>query len=175
MSDQSPPVRARVVAIVAADREGAIGAQNRLPWHLPEDLKRFRALTLGAPVIMGRKTHESIGRPLPGRLNLVISRNREFQSAGVEVHSSLAEALARAQLENPTSVWVIGGAEIYRQAFELGCLDEVELTEVDVTVEGADAYLPPDWRALFPVVSWGEWQTSATSGMRFRYVRYAQK
>ena len=123
--------------IVAAAENGVIGQNNALPWRLPEDLKRFKAVTMGKPVVMGRKTWDSIGRPLPGRRNLVISRQSSLQLQGAEVFDSLRSALeaVRDQFE----VMVIGGAEIYRQALPLA--QSVYMTRVHAEVVG-DAHFP---------------------------------
>src|SRR5215475_10806775 len=111
MSGGSPPL---ISLIVAMAQNGVIGRDNALPWRLPEDLKRFRAFTLGKPILMGRKTFESIGRPLPGRVNLVLTRDRGWFAAGVIVVHSVEEALAQAGAS--AELVVIGGAEIYRLA-----------------------------------------------------------
>jgi len=133
-----------VSIIVAADEHGGIGRRGGLPWHLPEDLKRFKALTMGKPMVMGRKTWDSIGRPLPGRRSLVVSRQSGFAPEGVEVFDSLASAL-RAAADAPETC-VIGGADIYRQA--LPYAEVVHLTRVHASVE-ADTFFPPldagDW------------------------------
>jgi dihydrofolate reductase len=125
-----------VSLIGAMARNRVIGRNNALPWHLPSDLRRFKALTLGHAVVMGRKTFEAIGRPLPGRQNIVISRQPSFSAAGVEVARSLPEALERARGED---VFVIGGGEIFEQAIPLA--DRVYLTVVDDEVEG-DVWFP---------------------------------
>lgn len=127
-----------VSIIVAADEHGGIGRDGGLPWHLPEDLKRFKALTMGKPIVMGRKTWDSIGRPLPGRRSLVVSRQPGFALAGVEVFESL-EAALRAAADAPETC-VIGGAEIYRQALQYA--DVIHLTRVHASVE-ADTFFPP--------------------------------
>ena len=112
-----------IALIVAAAQNGVIGRDNQLPWHLPGDLAYFKRTTLGKPVLMGRKTFESIGRPLPGRTNIVISRQPNWQAPGVTVCNSLEAALASAaalpDLQPGAEVMVIGGAEIYRQALAL--------------------------------------------------------
>ena len=123
--------------IVAASRNGVIGAGNKLPWHLPADLKRFKQLTMGHPILMGRKTFESIGKPLPGRTNIVITRQEGFQACGATVAHSLEEALQIC--EGQEEVFVIGGAEIYKQALPLA--DRIYLTRVDADFEG-DTFLP---------------------------------
>ncbi|MFI2812930.1 MULTISPECIES: type 3 dihydrofolate reductase [Microbulbifer] len=134
---------APVALIAAVARNGAIGMGNRLPWRISGDLQYFKRTTLGKPVVMGRKTYESIGRPLPGRDNIVISRNPEWRADGVICVASLDEALATASASAAASgaeeVMVIGGAEIYRQALPLA--RRLYLTEVDAEVEG-DAFFP---------------------------------
>ena len=127
-----------VSLIVATDDGGGIGLRGGLPWHLPDDLRRFKALTLGKPVVMGRRTWDSIGRPLPGRLNIVVSRDPRRAIEGATVAATLEAALAAAG--NVPEVCVIGGAEIYRLALPLA--DRVELTEVHANV-GADTFFPP--------------------------------
>jgi len=123
--------------IVAADERGGIGRGGGLPWHLPEDLKRFKALTMGKPILMGRRTWDSIGRPLPGRRSVVISRQPGLALPGAEVFGSLDAALAA--LAGVAEVCVIGGAEIYREA--LPRADVVQLTRVHAVVD-ADTFLP---------------------------------
>jgi dihydrofolate reductase len=131
--------------IVAMSCNGVIGRDNRLPWHLPEDLKHFRKVTLGKPVVMGRKTWESIGRPLPGRTNIVISRRPGYSAEGAHVVASLEDALSLAEHvareSEAAEVLVIGGEEIYRLA--LPHANRLYVTEVDAEIEG-DAHFP-DW------------------------------
>lgn len=122
-----------LVAAMAANR--VIGKDNQMPWHLPADLKHFKAVTLGKPVVMGRKTFESIGRVLPGRRNLVISRTPPADSRGAEWVNSLAQALEL--LQGHDEVMIIGGGEIYRQALPLA--QRLYLTDIDLTTEG-DAF-----------------------------------
>ena len=130
--------------IAAVARNGIIGGDNSLLWHISEDLKRFKALTTGHPVIMGRKTWESLGRPLPGRTNVVISRNREFSAAGCLTAGSLGEAL---KLFAPdTELFIIGGGQIYAAAMPLA--DKIYLTLVDADYEGD---------TFFPAIPTGEW------------------
>jgi dihydrofolate reductase len=135
-----------VSIIVATDERGGIGLRGALPWHLPEDLRRFKALTMGNPIIMGRKTWESIGRPLPGRCNIVISRKAGFGIEGCTVVDSLGAGLAAAA--RATEVFVIGGADIYRLALPIA--GTVYLTRVHATV-GADRFFP-----ALDVVDWEE-------------------
>ena len=127
----------RVSIVVAADEAGGIGFKGGLPWHLPEDLKRFKRLTLGKPVIMGRRTHESIGRPLPGRHNVVVSRQPGLAFAGCTVTGSLQAAFTAAG--DVAEACVIGGAQLYREALPVA--DLVHLTRVHARV-AADTFLP---------------------------------
>lgn len=129
--------------IVAMDRNRVIGSNNSLPWRLPDDLRYFKSVTMGKPILMGRKTFESIGRPLPGRLNIVISRDPCWRHSGVATASSLADAMALAAADPGAvaagEVMVIGGEQIYRSAIELA--DRLYITRVDTAVEG-DAFFP---------------------------------
>ena len=132
--------------IVAISQNRVIGRDNALPWHLPDDLKYFRRVTKGNPVVMGRKTYESIGRPLPLRQNIVVSRDPTYRAEGCEVVHSLQAALEVAQLDK--EVFIIGGAELYRQS--LGLVDRVYLTEVHAELEG-DTFFPelgPEWKEI---------------------------
>lgn len=118
--------------IVAVAENGVIGSDNRLPWHLPDDLKRFKALSLGKPIVMGRRTFDSIGRPLPGRTNIVISRQSGLALQGTRVVHSLDEALSAAGAV--PEIVVIGGAEIFRQV--LPRTNTIHLTRVQARVAG---------------------------------------
>ena len=136
------------ISLVAAlDRGFAIGRGNELPWKLPDDLKRFKALTLGKPVLMGRKTAESLGRALPGRRNLVLTRSGRAPFDRMETVSSLDEAIASVQGE---ALMVIGGGDIYALALPLAT--HLYLTHVDATTDGADAFFPrfdaEDWNIV---------------------------
>ncbi len=123
--------------IVAMDEERAIGRENRLPWHLPRDLARFRAVTMGHPVIMGRRTFESIGRPLPGRTNIVITRRKEYEAEGCVVVHDLRSALAACG--DAEQAFILGGAEVFRQALPLA--ERVYITLVHTKISG-DAFFP---------------------------------
>jgi dihydrofolate reductase len=133
-----------LVLVAALDRASAIGRGNQLPWRLPDDLKRFKALTLGQPVLMGRKTAESLGRALPGRTNLVLTRSGRVPFEGMQAVASLDEAVARCA---GAPLMVIGGGEVYSLA--LPRAERLQLTHVDTEVAGADAYFPAfdaqDW------------------------------
>ena len=124
---------------MAVSRNGVIGRDGDLPWRLPSDLKRFKALTLGKPVLMGRRTWDSIGRPLPGRRTLVVTRQHDWQAAGAEVAHSLEEALQLATTGETTRVYIAGGGELYRQALPMA--DVLLLTELADEFEG-DAHFP---------------------------------
>ncbi len=135
--------------LAAVARNGTIGRDNALPWRLPDDLRRFRALTLGKTVIMGRKTYESLPGSLPGRHSVVVSRDPVFAAGAahdIEVVGSLEEALARAR---STEVFIIGGASLYRQTLERA--DRLFLTQIDADIEGDasfPAYDPQDWELV---------------------------
>ncbi len=124
-----------VSIIVAASRNGVIGNKGRLPWHLPADLQRFKRITMGHPILMGRKTFESIGKPLPGRTNIVITRQQGFQCCGTTVAHSLEEGLLMCDRgATAQESFVIGGAEIFEQALPLA--DRIYLTRIEKDFEG---------------------------------------
>lgn len=144
------PVQLELVLIAALDRNRAIGRDNDLPWRLPDDLKRFKALTLGKPVLMGRKTAQSLGRALPGRLNLVLTRSGQVPFDGMQAVASLDDAMRVAAAAGATSLCVIGGGEVYAQCLPMAT--QLHLTHVDTVVDGADAFFPifdaGHWRAV---------------------------
>lgn len=158
----------RVALVAAVARGGVIGRSGTVPWRLPEDLRRFRELTTGHAVVMGRKTWDSLPerfRPLPGRRNVVVTRDPSWSAAGAERASSLEEALALLAAE--PRVFVIGGGELYAQALPLA--DDLYLTELDLEVEGDTVF--PSWdRGAFVETS-REPGTSA-EGIRFAFVAY---
>jgi dihydrofolate reductase len=131
-----------VTLIAAVARNGVIGVDGDLPWRLPEDLRRFKALTLGGTLVMGRKTYESIGRPLPGRTTIVVTRQADWHADGVTVAHSLEDALALVEGD----AWVAGGGEVYAAA--LPYADRLEITEVDLEPDG-DAFFPEWDRSLW--------------------------
>lgn len=155
----------RITIIAALARNRVIGRDNRMPWHISDDLKRFKSLTLGHPVVMGRKTFQSIGKPLPGRDNIVITRSDAFAAPGCRVVHSLAEALSAAQ-DGP-EVFVIGGADIY--ALALPIADCLQLTEVDAETDG-DAYFPDFDRGAWREVSREPGSTAGPDGIRYAFV-----
>ena len=157
----------RITLIAAVARNRVIGAGNALPWRLPEDLKRFKSLTLGHPIIMGRKTWDSLGRPLPGRTNIVISRSADFAAPGIRVAGSLEASVALAASAGAAEAFVIGGADIYAQALPIA--DRLQLTEIDRDFAG-DAY--------FPAVDPTQWRETlrelqhAEAGFDYAFVTY---
>lgn len=153
--------------IAAVARNGAIGKDNALLWRLPEDLQFFKRTTMGCPVIMGRKTYESIGRPLPGRRNIVITRNPQWTAPGIETALSLDAA--QALVTDAAKVFVIGGAQIYEQALALA--DEIALTEVDKDFEG-DAFFPPWDRTAFRETSRESHHSPAPNDFNYAFVTY---
>lgn len=157
-----------IALIWAQAHDRVIGANGVMPWHLTEDLRHFRALTGTDPVVMGRRTWESLPeryRPLPGRTNVVVTRQEGWEAPGADVVHAIDDALSAAA---DGSVWVIGGAELYAQT--LPRADRLELTEIDLDVEG-------DTRAPDPGEGWtvdaGDWQTAA-NGMRYRFLSYTR-
>jgi len=145
-----PRSRPLIVLIAALDRHNAIGRDNGLPWRLPDDLKRFKALTLGKPVLMGRKTAQSLGRALPGRLNLVLTRSGAVPFEGMVAVASIEEAMQQARAQAADELCVIGGGEVY--ALVLPQADVLHLTHVETSVADADAFFPQfnpdDWNVV---------------------------
>ncbi len=154
--------------IVALAKNNVIGLNNTLPWHLPEDLKHFRALTTGHHIIMGRKTYESLGRLLPDRTTVIVTRNNDYQVDGALIAHSLDAAIALC--ENDDEVFVIGGAELYQVGIKLA--NKLYITELELDVPG-DAY--------FPAYDVAEWQESSreahtsAQGLLFSYITYIRK
>lgn len=153
--------------IAALDRQRAIGRGNALPWRIPDDLKRFKALTLGKPILMGRKTAESLGRALPGRLNLVLTHRGQVPFAGMQAVASLDEALRHAA--DAAELMVIGGGEIY--ALTLPQASRLYLTHVDTLVEGADAWFPEFDESRWAVTREQVGDPTA-DGLNYRYLDY---
>ncbi len=154
--------------IVALAKNRVIGLNNTLPWHLPEDLKRFRALTTGHHIIMGRKTYESLGRLLPDRTTVIVTRNPNYQVEGALIAHSLEEAMALCVGDD--EAFLIGGAELYQAGLNLA--QKMYVTELDLEVAG-DAY--------FPAFDLSQWQESArvahtsAQGLPFSYISYHRK
>ena len=159
-----------VSLIAAMSTNRVIGRDNGMPWHLPEDLKYFKRVTSGKPVIMGRKTFESIGKPLPGRPNLVITRDRDWHAEGVTVFHSLEAALAAARELEPDEIIIGGGAEVYKLA--LPYTDKMYLTYIHKTIEGD---------TFFPDFDEADWQETARedrvsdTGLAFSWLTLTRK
>lgn len=150
-----------VILIAAVGSNGVIGVDNVLPWRIPADLRRFKLLTVGHTLVMGRKTYDSIGRSLPGRRTVVVTRQPDWSAPGVEVAHSLTAAL---NLADSNEIYVAGGGEIYRQALPLA--DRLELTEVDQAPVGD---------VTFPWFDRSQWRESARADHDgFRFVSYVR-
>ena len=167
VAGRAPP---RVVLVAALDREGGIGRGNAMPWHLPDDFRHFKALTLGKPILMGRKTAQSLGRALPGRANLVLTRSGQVPFEGMHAVGSLDDAIATAAGEAAGELCVIGGGEIY--ALALPHAHALHLTHVDTIIADADAFFPAWDRAQWQAV----WRESHPADARhahgFEFVHY---
>jgi len=149
------------VIVAAVGGNGVIGIRGGLPWRIPEDLARFKQLTMGGSLVMGRATFESIGRTLPGRTNIVLTRRSDWSHQGVEVANSFGGALEIAAAKGEDA-YIAGGAEVYRQALEIA--DRLELTEVDAE---------PDGDTWFPQVDWSRWhETAREAHIGFTFVTH---
>lgn len=138
-----------ISAIVAVAKNGVIGKAGSLPWYIPADLARFKEITMGHPIIMGRKTFESIGRALPGRYNIVITHDEGYRAEGCRVVGSLKEAVEKAKKsEGSEEIFIIGGEQIYKEAMPL--LDRIYLTKVEATVDGDKFFKfdPSEWKQV---------------------------
>lgn len=135
--------------IVATSKNNVIGVNNQLPWHLPADLKYFKSLTNGHPIIMGRKTYDSIGRPLPNRENIIITRDKNFTSNDLVIKDSIDEAIE--QCKNQDEVFIIGGDTIYKQTIDIAT--KLYITRVDTIIENGDAF--------FPEINVTEWEKTS--------------
>ncbi|HKO71513.1 MAG TPA: dihydrofolate reductase [Bradyrhizobium sp.] len=169
-------VSPKIVLIVAVADNGVIGSKGALPWRLKSDLKRFKAMTIGRPVVMGRKTFASIGRPLPGRTNIVVTRDPNFRARGAVVTTSLADtrAIARgdALRRSATEIAVIGGAEIYAQWIDIA--DRLEITEVHARPEGDTCFAAIDATAWKEVARMRH-PAAGDDNADFSYVTYRRR
>ena len=156
--------------IVAIADNNAIGKDNALLWHISEDLKFFRSTTVGCPVIMGRKTYESIGRPLPKRLNIIVSRKGYEAPEGVLVVDSIEKGYEVAKEQGAEKCFVIGGGQIYAQAMQIA--DEMVITHVHTVIEDADTYFPAIDPSVWQVAERSELKTDPESGHTFEFVKY---
>ena len=162
-----------LVLIAALDRAHAIGRGHQLPWRLPDDLRRFKALTLGKPVLMGRKTAASLGRALPGRRNLVLTRTGRVPFEGMQAVASVAEALRLSAEGGASELCVIGGGEVYALCLPLA--SRMYLTHVDTAVEGADAFFPTFDPAQWRVVAREAHAADARHAHAFEFVEYDRR
>lgn len=154
--------------IVAIARNRVIGANNTLPWHLPEDLKRFRALTTGHHIIMGRKTYESLNRLLPGRTTVIVTRNPGYRVPGALIANSLQQAITLCG--NDEEVFLIGGAELYRAGLQRA--DKIYLTEIDAEFDG-DVFFPELDQSAWEETS--REQHTSGQGLSFAYISYQRR
>jgi len=155
--------------IVAHDENNVIGLNNAMPWHLPGDLAYFKRTTMGKPMIMGRKTFESIGKPLPGRTNIVITRDEKYAREGIVIVHSLEEALAQAKKESE-EIMIIGGEQIFRMTLSMA--DRLYVTKIEKQYEG-DTFFP-SYDEEWQVVSQSEVNVT-DDGLRFTYLVYERK
>ena len=171
MHDTLPPAGSprppQLALIAAVARNGVIGAENRLPWRLPEDLQRFRQLTVGHTIVMGRKTWESIGRPLPNRQNIVVSRQAGLSLDGASVAHTLEAALALADRTDP--IFVIGGEALYRSALPLAAI--LYLTEIACAFDG-DARFPPFERDAWREIAREVQEPASAGGFAYHFATY---
>ncbi len=159
----------RVTIIVAAASDGAIGRGGDMPFRLSSDLKRFKAITLGHPIVMGRRTFESLPGALPGRTNIVVTRDDAYDRPGIITAPDLTTAMEiAAESEGADNIMIIGGGQIYSQAIDLA--DHIELTEVDARYPDADTFFPAINKNRWSVKEVSEWHTDPSSGLRFRYI-----
>jgi dihydrofolate reductase len=158
--------------IVARARNGVIGRDNQLPWRLPEDLAFFKRTTMGAPIVMGRKTHESIGRVLPGRRNIVVTRNANRSFDGCDTVTGLPDALILAARDGAQEVFLIGGAELFREGWPLA--HKLIVTEIDADFDGDITIAAPD-TAAWKEVSRETHRASAPNDFSYSFVVYERR
>ena len=157
--------------LVATSLNNVMGYQNKLPWHLPEDLKRFKEITLGHSIIMGRKTFLSIGKPLPGRTNLILTRNPKFSADGVEVIGNFDELLQKDHSKG--EYFVIGGAEIYQQS--LPYVQKIYRTLINQEFTG-DTFFPTiDWNHDYEIIAQTPILTSKSNNLKYQFITYLKK
>lgn len=161
--------RHTITIIVACAQDGAIGRAGDMPFRISDDLRRFKQITLGHPLIMGRKTFESLPGVLPGRTNIVVSRNPGYAPDGVKVCESLERAVKIArECEGNDNIMIIGGGEIYRQAITFA--DMIELTEVEARYDDADTFFPDILPSMWSLRELSQWKSDSRSGLRYRYL-----
>lgn len=157
--------------IVAMDQNNVIGRDNQIPWHLSEDLQRFKTVTMGHPIIMGRKTFESIGRALPGRVNIVVTRDPHYRSEGVMIAHSLEEAFILAGKD--PEIFVIGGAALYKEALDHA--NKIYLTLIEDEFDGDVIFPKTGWQKNFERTEQTEELVSEKDGLPYRFLTYVRK
>ena len=163
-----------IISLVAAASENnVIGKQGKIPWNLPDDFRHFQQATNGYPIIMGRKTHESIGRVLPGRRNIIVTRSHDYAVDGCDITHSIEEALELARADVPEKVCIIGGGEIYAMA--LPHANELDLTRVHMAVAGGDAFFPEFSADEWELVSSKEHSVDEKHTVPFTFLLYRRR
>ncbi|MEM8583218.1 MAG: dihydrofolate reductase [Bacteroidota bacterium] len=157
----------RINAIVATDKIGTIGKAGEIPWYLPADLKYFKRTTIGHPVIMGRKTFQSIGRPLPRRTNIVLTRDPFFIASGTVVVNSIDEAFTHPALAEAEEVFIIGGGEIYKHTLQI--TDRIFLTKVNTEISGGDAFFPQLNESEWALISHEQYTADERNPLDFEF------
>lgn len=160
----------QISMIAAIGKHRELGRKNELLWRIPDDLKRFKKMTLHHPIVMGRKTFESIGKPLPERMNIVVTRNKEWEHEGVYTASSVEEGLVKAAITRAEEIFIIGGAQIYKEGIDFA--DTLYLTLVDAEARDADVFFPA-YEKDFPTVVKEEVRES--EGLEYRWVELGRK
>lgn len=158
--------------LVACDENRVIGKDNQLIWHLPADLKRFKSLTTGHVILMGRKTYESIGKPLPNRTTIVITRQADFQAEGTITAHSVDEAILKAKSLSREDIFIVGGAEIY--TLSLALADQILLTQLHDIFEG-DAYFPEVSAETWEIVARERGLTDEKNPFQYSFITYQKK
>lgn len=170
------PQRPEIILVVAVAENGVIGQRNGIPWRLRADLQRFKAITIGKPIVMGRKTFDSLRRPLPGRTNIVITRDPDFTASGALVARSLSDALVIAKGDalrrSVAEIAVIGGAEIYTASMPVA--DRIEVTEVHAAVDG-DTVFPPIDPSVWDEIARRRNKAAADDTADYSYVTYRRR
>ncbi len=162
-----------IISIIAAmDERQGIGIDNKMPWHLPADLKRFKKITMGHHLIMGRKTYQSIGNPLLGRTMIILSRNPDFTAEGCLVSRSLTEALERARDAGENEIFIVGGGEVYREALSL--VDRLYLSFVH-TSQPADTHFPQFEESDWSLICEGEFPVDESNPLAHTFKQYVRK
>lgn len=159
--------------IGAASDNGVIGKDNWMPWDLPAELAYFRTITRGKPVIMGRKTYDAVGRPMPGRHNIVVSRNKDLNIPDVDVAGSVEEAIERARQDDMDEIFVIGGEQIYKAAMPYA--DRIYITRVHATIDGGEAFFPEFDESEWNLTKNERHEPDAENNLAFTIMVYERK